>query len=220
MILPVTRQIPATVHGRYLIRPAAAASRGLIFCFHGYATNAEHLLEEVMAIPGIADWTLVVVQALHPFYNTKTGEVVASWMTKLDRELAIEDNTRYVAGVVGEVRKETGVEDPVIYLGFSQGVAMAYRAAAGAGYPSRGLIALGGDVPPELAERNLDGLPPVLIGRGNREEWYGEDQLAADVDLLTAKGVAVETCVYDGGHEWTDEFRRRCTEYLSRIIAI
>lgn len=217
MTLPVTRQIPATVHGRYLIRPAAAASRGLILCFHGYATNAEHLLKEVVAIPAIADWTLVAVQALHPFYNTKTGEVVASWMTKLDRELAIEDNTRYVAGVVGEVQQETGVDSPLVYLGFSQGVAMAYRAAAGAGHPCHGLIALGGDVPPELAERDLEGFPPVLIGRGHLEEWYGQEQLEADVAVLTDKGIAVETCVYKGGHEWTDEFRRRCTDFLSRL---
>ncbi|MGB5813602.1 MAG: phospholipase [Thermoanaerobaculia bacterium] len=213
----VTRQIPATVHGRYLIRPATADCRGLIFGFHGYGTNAEHLLEEMAAIPGISDWTLVAVQALHPFYNTKTREVVASWMTKLDRELAIGDNIRYVRGVVEQVQQETGVEGPLVYVGFSQGVAMAYRAAAGAGHPSLGLIALGGDVPPELAERNLDGFPPVLIGRGNREDWYSQDQLEADVAVLTAKGVEVETCVYTGGHEWTNEFRLRCTEYLNQL---
>ena len=215
----VTRQIPATVHGRYLVRSATDDCRGLVFGFHGYGTNAEHLLEEMEAIPSVSAWTLVAVQALHPFYNTKTGEVVASWMTKLDRELAIEDNIRFVADGVEEVRKETGVEGPLVYLGFSQGVAMAYRAAAGAGYPCQGLIALGGDVPPELAERDLDGFPPVLVGRGNREEWYGEEKFEADVSLLNAKGVEVVTSVYNGGHEWTDEFRQRCTEFLSRIIA-
>ncbi len=101
----VTRQIPATVHGRYLIRSATNDCRGLVFGFHGYSTNAEHLLEEMAAIPDISDWTLVAVQALHPFYNTKTSEVVASWMTKLDRELAIGDNIRYVSAVVNQVQE-------------------------------------------------------------------------------------------------------------------
>lgn len=218
MTLPVTRQIPATVHGRYLIRPAAAASRGLILCFHGYATNAEHLLKEVVAIPAIADWTLVAVQALHPFYNTKTGEVVASWMTKLDRELAIEDNTRYVAGVVGEVQQETGVDSPLVYLGFSQGVAMAYRAAAGAAHRCHGLLALAGDVPPELADTDLTGFPPVLIGRGTGDGWYTEEKLTADVQLLRRKGVAVDFERFDGGHEWTPVFRQRCAELLGGLV--
>jgi predicted esterase len=213
----VIRQIPTTVHGRYLIRSATNDCRGLVLGFHGYATNAEHLLEEMAAIPDIFDWTLVAVQALHPFYNTKTGEVVASWMTKLDRELAIGDNIRYIGAVVEQVQEETGVKGPLVHLGFSQGVAMAYRAAAGTGHPSQGLIALGGDVPPELAERDLEGFPPVLIGRGSREEWYSEKQLEADVELLNTKGVAVETCVYNGGHEWTDEFRQRCTKFLAPI---
>jgi predicted esterase len=213
----VTRQISATVHGRYLVRSAADDCRGLVFGFHGYGNNAEHLLAEMAAIPGISAWTLVAVQALHPFYNTKTGEVVASWMTKLDRERAIADNIRYVRTAVEEVEAETGVEGPLVYLGFSQGVAMAYRAAAGVGRPCQGLIALGGDVPPELAERDLDGFPPVLLGRGAKEEWYNEGQFEADVALLTGKGIEVATCVYDGGHEWTNEFRQRCTEFLASI---
>ena len=168
--------------------------------------------------PSVSDWTLVAVQALHPFYNNKTGEVVASWMTKLDRELAIGDNIRYVGGSGGSgPGHETGVEGPLVFVGFSQGVAMAYRAAAGAGHPSQGLIALGGDVPPELADRDLGGFPPVLIGRGSREEWYSQGQLESDVAVLRAKGIAVETCVYNGGHEWTKEFRQRCTKFLTQI---
>ena len=51
MTFPSTRQIPTTVHGRYLIRPAADDSRGLLLGYHGYATNAEHLLKEIAAIP-------------------------------------------------------------------------------------------------------------------------------------------------------------------------
>ena len=54
------------------------------------------------------------------------------------------------------------------------GVAMAYRAAAGSS--ATGIIALGGDMPPEIAESDQP-LPPVLIGRGTREEWYTEEKL-------------------------------------------
>ena len=50
-------------------------------------------------------------------------------MTKEDREPAIADNTAYVANVLSAVAEEFGLTRPLIYAGFSQGVAMAYRAA-------------------------------------------------------------------------------------------
>jgi hypothetical protein len=56
-------------------------------------------------IPDVSHWLLVAVQALHPFY-TKSERVVASWMTREDRELAIADNLAYVAAVVETVQRE------------------------------------------------------------------------------------------------------------------
>ena len=211
------RLIAATVHGRFLLRPASGDAKGTLVGFHGYGENAERLLEALLEIPGAAQWSLAAIQGLHPFYNTKTGEVVASWMTKLDREEAIVDNIAYVAEVVRTIRSEWGGSHPLVYLGFSQGTAMAYRAAAGAGHPCHGLIALAGDVPPELIERSLEGFPEVLIGRGEGDEWYSTEKLNADVALLTSKGIDVETSVFEGGHEWTGEFRHRCAAFLARL---
>ncbi len=214
---PDIRQIAATVHGRFLLRPASGDSKGIFVGFHGYGENAERLLEALLEIPGAAQWSLAAIQGLHPFYNTKTGEVVASWMTKLDREDAIVDNIAYVAEAVRTIRSKWGDSQPLVYVGFSQGTAMAYRAAAGAGHPCHGLIALAGDVPPELAERSLEGFPEVLIGRGEGDEWYTAEKLIADVALLTSKGIEVETSVFEGGHEWTGEFRHRCAAFLTRL---
>ena len=49
---------------------------------------------------GPAGIRAIAVQALHSFYVPKTGEVVASWMTKLNRDEAIADNLEYVRRVV------------------------------------------------------------------------------------------------------------------------
>jgi len=40
------------------------------------------------------------VQGLHRFYRSRSEIVVASWMTKQDRELAIGDNIDYVRRAV------------------------------------------------------------------------------------------------------------------------
>ncbi len=210
-----TRHVETKVHGRYLVRPAAGRPpAGALVGFHGYGEDAGSILAELVRIPGAEAWQVAAVQALHPFYK-RSGEVVASWMTRLDRELAIADNRAYVGRAVERILDEAGSAGPLVYAGFSQGVAMAYRAAAGAGRRCDGLIALGGDVPPELAELDLDGLPPVLLGRGRDDDWYSSDKLANDLELLAAKGVAVETVVFEGGHEWTDGFRNRCGGYLA-----
>jgi hypothetical protein len=80
--------------------------------FHGYGENAERLLEAILEIPGISAWHVVAVQALHPFYNAKTGEVVASWMTKQDRLLAIDDNIRYADRAIEAAKQEVGDVPP------------------------------------------------------------------------------------------------------------
>jgi predicted esterase len=162
-------------------------------------------------IPNASEWLLVAVQALHPFY-TKNERVVASWMTRQDRELAIADNVRYVAGVVEAVSHEFGLKaSPIVFAGFSQGVAMAYRAAAT--IPAAGVIVLAGDVPPDVTQP----LPDVLIGRGSGDDWYTDEKAAADVARLQRLARNVETCVFEGGHEWTDAFAAAAGAFLERI---
>jgi len=209
---PLLRRCEARVHGRYLVRtPATAGPWPALFSFHGYGEDASTNMTALQRIPNASEWLLVAVQALHPFY-TKNERIVASWMTRLDRELAIADNVRYVAGVVEAVSSEFGLEaSPVVFAGFSQGVAMAYRAAAA--IPAAGVIALAGDVPPDVTEP----LPEVLIGRGSGDDWYTDGKAAADVARLKELARNVETCVFEGGHEWTDAFAVAAGAFLERI---
>jgi len=192
-----THVIEAKTHGRYLMR---RGSGHLLVGFHGYAENAEKHLAELEKIGG--DWTLVSVQGLHRFY-TRTEEVVASWMTRQDRDLAIADNIDYARRVVEELRPY----DKLVFAGFSQGVAMAYRAANAIGCD--GLIALGGDLPPDVAK--LDA--PILIGRGTRDEWYSDEKLKKDLSFVPH----AQTLVFDGGHEWSDAFRTAASEFLRSL---
>lgn len=216
---PLVRSIAAEVHGRYLISVPEQSRPPLLVGFHGYGENAERHLGELQRIPGASRWLLCAVEALHPFYNSKTQEVVASWMTRLDRELAIADNLRYVGSVVSAVKQELDVAPVLVYAGFSQGVAMAYRAAAGSGHQPHGLIVLAGDLPAELKEQELADFPPVLLGCGRADDWYDETKMQADLDFLSSHSIAVETCVFDGGHEWTDAFREAAGRFLEARAA-
>ena len=141
--------IPAMTHGRIRVRAArAAAARGVLVGFHGYLENLSMQMERLLAIPGAAAWTLVSVQGLHRVYRGRPDEVVASWMTREDREEAIADNLAYVDAALDAVPHDGSTR--IVYTGFSQGVAMAFRAALLGHRRAAGVIAVGGDVPPEL----------------------------------------------------------------------
>src|SRR5438876_6577761 len=103
------------------------------------------------------------IQALHQFYRRSTNEVVASWMTRQNRELAIADNIAYVQSVVNTLSQNSPAA--LVLTGFSQGVAMAFRAAAGLNQSVTAVIACGGDIPPELGPNALVSITTVMIGR-------------------------------------------------------
>jgi dienelactone hydrolase len=197
------RTLVTSVHGRFLHEDRGAER--LLVGFHGYAEVAETQLAELEQIPGVDRWSVVAVQALHPFY-TRSGSVVASWMTSLDRELAIADNV----GWVGRVLASLPAPKTLVFLGFSQGAAMAARAAAA--FPAAGLILLGGDMPPDVEPGSL---PPTLLARGTKDEWYTEEKFKKDLSYLEGR-VEVTPLVFDGGHEWSKELRVAAGEFLQK----
>ena len=210
--------IETATHGRYLVEPPGAPGPApLLVGFHGYGEHAERHLAELRRIPGAARWLRVAVQSLHRHYSADRRHVVGSWMTRQDRELAIADNIAYVRGVVDAVRRRYAAGDALVYCGFSQGVAMAYRAACRAGHPCRGVIALAGDVPPELRSDSAVAWPSVLIGRGRADAWYTQDRMDEDLAFLEGAGSAVDSLVFDGAHAWTDAFRQAAGRFLAAL---
>lgn len=207
-----TRTLRTDTTGRYLVEPGPLDAP-LLVGFHGYGQNAEALLEALRGIPGTDRWTLVSVEALHRFYN-RSQKVVASWLTSQDREAAIADNLAYVARVLAELRAE-GHERKLVFAGFSQGAAMAWRAAAH--QSCDGLIILGGDLPNDVADAPDLALPPILLGHGDQDIFYSAEQFAKDLAALDARGVRSEVCSFEGGHEWSAAFLEAAGRFLERI---
>jgi len=208
--------IATQTHGRYVIWPGAASDAPIILGFHGYGETAEDELRRLQTIPGIDHWAVVSIQGLHQFYRRSTDEVVASWMTRQNRELAIADNIVYVQAVVNTLSQHP--PSTLVLSGFSQGVAMAFRAAAGLNQPVTAVIACGGDIPPELEPNALARIPTVLIGRGVRDEWYTSEKQTADEERLRAAGVAVQSVVVNASHEWTAEFSEISSKFLGSTL--
>ena len=211
----IERAIATTTHGRYLIEPPAAGGPApTLIGFHGYGEGASVQLDRMRRIPGADRWLLVSIQGLHRFYQRRDNEVVASWMTRQDREQAIDDNLAYVAAVLDSVAREYDAAPRLILSGFSQGVAMMFRAATASARPVDGVIAVGGDVPPELDAAALTRVRQALVCHGTRDEWYTGEKFGGDVQRLRQAGVAVRPLEFDGGHEWSGEVAEAASAFL------
>jgi predicted esterase len=209
--------IETTTHGRVLVRDAAGPL-GLVVAFHGYGQSADEMLADVLATPGIDGWQVASVQALHRFYVRGDQSIVASWMTRQDREAAIADNVAYVDRLVRELGADHG--RPLVFVGFSQGASMAYRAAMLGREEAAAVIALAGDVPPELKQgAAVRSWPRVLIGAGRRDKWFTPERAAEDAAFLVSAGARCDLVRFDAGHEWTDEFRASVGRLLGEVAA-
>ncbi len=229
-----TLHVGTQTHGRVLVEdPANSLFAGrLLVLFHGYAQSAGDILDAARRIPGVSTWTLVSVQALHRFYSRDNTKIIASWMTRQDRDLAIADNVAYVESVIDTAIGPSGhrvigssghriigsSDITLVFLGFSQGASMAYRAARLGRHKASGVVALGGDIPPEVKDLGAPGAewPPVLIGAGVRDTWYTATKLAEDEAFLRGRGAPLEVVRFEGGHEWTEEFREAAGRWLAR----
>lgn len=218
MTAPPTRtELVATrTHGRMLLREAARPL-GLLVGFHGYAEDAETMLARLESIPGSERWTVASIQGLHRFYRGRSEHVVSGWMVRQDREAMIADNIAYVDAALATLTVPDSL--PIVFAGFSQGVAMAFRAAVRGRRHGSAIIAAGGDVPPELLADPSARFPPVLLMRGTREDWYTEEKLRHDVAALQTRGVHVTAVVYDGAHEWTRDVSAAAAGFMAESLS-
>src|SRR5688500_4575442 len=148
-------------HGRVIVQRGRDAAGGVLAGYHGYAESADVMLERLQSISGAEAWTLVAVQALNRFYRGRSQDVVAGWMTRQDREAAIADTIRYVDAALDTVLAAHSSDPAIVQVGFSQGVATAFRAAVRGRRRSAAVIAVGGDVPPELLADESARFPRV-----------------------------------------------------------
>ena len=204
----------AAISWRHLKRRRRAVI--LVGC-HGYAEQAAIQMERLQAIAGLSDWLLVSVQGLHRFYRPRSQEVIASWMTREDRELALADNSAFVSAVVDAVVREWQVTGRWCSRDFPR--ARPWRSArpVRAPTPVAAVVALGGDVPPELDREALARIPAVLLGRGDHDQWYSPEQFAADEVRLRDAGVDLTVFSFAAAHLWTTVFSDAVGSFLNRF---
>jgi predicted esterase len=172
----------------------------LLLVMHGYGQACKNFVKTFA--PLIKHNVLVVApQGLNQFYWSNHRPAF-SWMTSFEREQTIQDNLAYMAQLYDTLAQEYSFDPKRVFpLGFSQGVAMAFRFASAGHITPCGVIACGGDLPPDVAE-NLGSFKkfPALIMHGKEDGIVPIIKSEACVESLSAHSFDVTSHFFDGEH--------------------
>ncbi|MFL5762470.1 MAG: alpha/beta hydrolase [Bacteroidia bacterium] len=192
------RNITVTKTARYFVSGELSEStEQLWFVCHGYAQLANAFLEWFDVLDKKKN-LIVAPEGLHRFYWKGFSEkVVASWMTKEDREDDIADYVNFLNKVYDEVTP--GNKKLVInVLGFSQGTATVCRWVAKGHVRPDNLILWAGSVPPDLDI--FKGVNTYVV-LGDADEFIPEQEAEKQLALLDAKEIRYELIRFQGRHE-------------------
>jgi predicted esterase len=201
---PVSHHLLVPRTARYFTLGEIEGASEIWFLLHGYGMLAASFLTwfEPAIRPGRL---LVVPEALSRSYFDEGGarRVGASWMTKEDRDVEIEDYVRYLDVLEEQIQLGVAAKARVEVHAFSQGTATACRWVA-FGHPRVDRLVLwGGGVPPDLP---LDRYGPVLtrsglvIAIGTRDKYITQADVDREQARLAAFGLMPTVHRFDGGH--------------------
>lgn len=185
----------------------------IAFVFHGYGQLASSFINRFDKLD--SNHFIVVPEGLNRFYiNGMAGKVGATWMTKEDRQIDIENQSVYLNALLlrfGDLEKQN---IKLWVLGFSQGVSTAIRWIVKNQIEVDTLFNWGGSLPTDLAEDEvknaLRSLNMITI-LGDDDPYFNEkarEQIDAWINRYAQRS---ETISYSGDH-------RVIPEVLNKII--
>ena len=201
---PIEHHLKVPRTARYLTEGEIESAEEVWFVLHGYSMLASVFLKwfEPAVRPGRL---LVAPEALSRSYFDEGGgrRVGASWMTREDREVEIEDYVRYLDLLADQVLAAVPGSPRTQIHAFSQGTATACRWVSFGRIRAERLMLWSGGVPPDLP---LDRYGPALtrsglaLAIGTRDKFITTADLDREQVRLAAAGLTPAVHRFDGGH--------------------
>ncbi|WP_057938629.1 alpha/beta hydrolase [Algoriphagus resistens] len=171
---------------------------------HGYGQLAEFFLRKFQGFD--SDDTLIVAPegTNYGYLNGFSGRVGANWMTRHEREIAIQNNHIYLDLLMESLRSQYKETPKVNVLGFSQGAATATRwASRWAGEVSKLVLWAGGFAQDMVLEDACEkfSYTKITLVLGDRDEFVTPESVETQEELIEKLGKAVKKLTFSGGHE-------------------
>ena len=202
----------------YTLGDPSRETREVWFVCHGYGQLAADFIKEFEII---SDSTRVIVapEALSRYYmaneagfHSSESKVVASWMTREDRDAEIDDYVAYLDAVYDEIISKVDRKNvSVTVLGFSQGGATANRWLTRGRSRSDRLIMWGALIASD-ADLNQAATffsdVKLTIVYGKKDQFANEKMIEDYQRVLTEKRIPFELLTFNGGHRMDRETLR------------
>jgi predicted esterase len=185
-------------------------TRAIWFVLHGYGQLAQYFIKKfallesenifVVAPEGLSKFYLEDVNARMQSGNNRVG---ASWMTKENRQMDIENYVQYLNAVHTHIVKNTSTI-PITLLGFSQGAATVSRWATLGRCNFSRLILWAGVFPPDMDFEQGS----YILQKKETHLVYGmqdpflNDSRFAEMSVISEKlGIRPTITTFEGGHD-------------------
>lgn len=214
--------VPSTAYyGIQLPEGGVNPETEVLIALHGWGQSSRSFLRKFSSLKS-QNILVIAPQAPHQFYlDRETRKIGFGWLTAFDRRRAIPDVIRGLDLVFSRVMGELGLSPitPFI-LGFSQGVSMAYRYAISGQQAVAGVIACGGDLPPDV-EEGLPEVPrfPVLLVHGREDGIVPWSKAEAAERVLRSLSFAVDTHGFAGGHDLPGDLMSSLPLWMRKVRA-
>jgi predicted esterase len=174
----------------------------LLIVLHGFGQVASEFINVFSPLPGRGIF-VAAPQAPHQYYkNLAERRVGFSWLTRYERDQSIQDFAGYMEKFYALLSHAHRLDrNRIFVLGFSQGVSMAYRLWAHCKIPLAGLIACGGDLPPDVGEQ-LQFVNPlqILLVHGRRDQIVPPAKAREAQSQLASHSIPVDLFEFEGDH--------------------
>ena len=197
----------------YRIREGEGKLKPTVIMLHGLGgdENSMWVLEHVLPHGG----SIVVPRALFPIGERSfswVNDTLQGWPSKEDFQPSVEA----LKILIGELEAEIGlVKDEIIFMGFSQGAALAFVAAADPFLTPKAVIAAAGFLP-EGDFSDLKALP-VFWGHGSRDKWVSIELARRGSQRLQDVGARIHFCETDVGHKMGAECLNGLKGWIERL---
>jgi len=181
---------------------------------HGYGQLAEFFIRKFKSYFSPERLFIAPEGTNYNYLEGFQGRVGANWMTKHERETAIENNHRLLDELIDSLLEKYTEKPKIKILGFSQGAATATRwASQWKGNIDTFVLWSGGfalDLNVDAANEAFEETELFLV-LGEKDDLINPESIQKQEALILSLGKAVKRMTFDGGHELD-------TEVLGKII--
>lgn len=187
----------------FLSGEITAATETLLIACHGYAQLADEFLR---SFEGLASEKCVIAapEGLHRFYAKGSSEkVVASWMTKEERDADISDYVAFLDQFFLELKNQSASIRKIVLLGFSQGAATASRwvSLGNARTEIQELILFCGFFPPDLPPSGIPETMQLTVVTASDDRFISPEQETKQLEEMRRLNPQLKHIRFEGKHE-------------------